>query len=439
MVLIMTKKKYILAIILLAGIVLMVWFFWSKKNSSEVTLLESTNLLAANLQFTERLEQPDANSINYYSGSALAQLTLNDNHVTESKLKTKDLPFEGVKSIREGGSLLAVKAFYDPQNSLLSLSLSSGKQLLVGDNWFLVDKISNKVTPLLNFTDKVVSDVIIDGSDVFYLTVQDQGKLSLSKLSKGFDSNETLVDAGDASTFLGVRGGVIVLRDLKGNLYKFKVADGISKIGEKTSEAIFDTSTGYLVSSLLGQDTVGDEGGVSITEGSKLQLHIENLESGDKQQISLTGSSFFVSNGVVVGVNNLRQPSVLSYYILSSKKNGVIVVDQSANNVRDQIKSIIVMKSDLSKIGVITNFNQLLLYQTPGRPAPKDYKLPLIKDNLGLYGFNYDVGGNIATIYYSPSGKSVVDGSISELKAGCKCDVNQVEKIWKPFANTPGL
>lgn len=435
------NKKYLLAVLSLLGVVFVIWFLWSKKNSEVVPLLEPTNLLAANIQFTDQLSQQGADSIKFYTGSALAQIELRNNLTLESKLITKNLPFESVKSVKDGGTIMAIKAYYDPGDSLLSLNLSQNKQLPGGDSWFLVDKNRGETTPLFNFTEKAISDVVVDGDDVYYLAVEANDKLSLSKISNSLSNNEVLVESVDSSVFIGARKGNLALRDLKGNIYKFIPGEGISKIGEKASEVGFDIRTGSIVIDESSQslDAISEEGGIIKTSGNKLPLRIINIETGTDQQITLGGNTFFVSNGFVLALESLRQPSVMAYYNLVNNNTGVVTVDQSSSNIRDQIQSIIVMKDNLSRIAVITNFNQLLLYQTPGQPAPKDYRLPNVSDTLGDYGFNYDVGGNIATIYYSPSSRSIVEDSISELKASCKCDVNQVEKVWKPFATSPGL
>lgn len=431
----MNRKKLIiagaaLAILLVVGAVLLL------NRKSDPGNLVATDLVAANIKFTDDIEQPDTDRLRFFTGTSLAELAVEEGEALRSKSLSEDLPFYQAKTVRESGSLLAVKAYYD-SGDLLAIE-SAGEPLQNGDEWFVFDKGDSKIRSVRQATGKAVSDVYLSGGSV-YVLADNSGKATLLKFNSNLDKSETLAQDLEASVFVGIVGDTVLVRDLKGVVYALKPGSGATKLAENVAEAKLDRQSGKLVVSEQTEAAFSEEGGSFSKNSEQQKLVIHDVSSGTSSETLLPGAGFFVSKGFILIPSGVQQPTMLTYYDLSNQDTGSVDIDQSGSKNIDQIKSLQVMRTDLSRIAVVTNFDQMMLLESPKLTPPAPYKLPLIRDNLGQFGYNYDIGKNLVAIYYSVGDEDVVENSISDLATLCKCDVNQVGKQWEAISTSPGL
>lgn len=430
----MYKKRLLIASGIITTVVIALVLFLLPSGPPKE--LMATDLVAANLQFTHELNQADG-EVMFFTGSSIAKLNVTHDKSVDSNLTTKDLPLNDVDKISHSRFATVVRSYYK-KGSLLPLDSNDRtvKSLREGRNWFIIDNLSRiRPVPFANQTSLV--DCIIDGQDIYAIVNSGSGKQKLIKYNLQTNKAINLTSNYPASSFVGASNGSVVFRDYAGNVYLFK--DGRARLVEKNvGEASFDSKSGALIISHVAKESVGAEGGVPTKISSTsddqngYQLTIFNVFSEVREQVSLKSALFFVSKGYILSVPSLNGPTSLSAFNLNTSKEYIIKIDQSNSKVVDQIKDLVVINQDLSLIGAITNFDQLVLYGTKDLVSKiPQYDLPKLGNNQGKFSFDYSVGTNTLLVNYRAWNTSVVADSIASLKQTCGCDTNQIAKRWQ--------
>lgn len=440
----MRRKQLFIVSGLFIGVILLIIVLISPKSSLPSNLV-STDIVAANLQFTHELNQSQDDKLTFFTGSSIARLNLAPGTTPSSERLFDDLALSNVSKLSRSDSATVVRLFYSRSDSLLALDDNNPavKTLKDGQNWFVIDNQA-KIRPL-SFVDQAgIVDCIIEGDDIYALVNQSNGKQGLLKHNLASGKTSTLLSDYSATSFVGIKKGIVVVRDFKGNVAIFKNGS-VKQVEQNVGEALFDNVSGKVVLSRVEPGEAGEEGGVpsqSSPEQKKpkdYELVILDVVSEQRKQVTIPTSLLFVSKGYVLSVPSLKLPSSINTYNLVTGDSKTIQIDQSNTRAEDQIKNLVIVSRDLALIAAVTNFNQLTLYgnQDFVKGIP-EYSIPLIEQSPDKFGFDHNLATDKLDIYFSEKNERVVKDSVLALQEICQCDANQVNKEWKATASSPG-
>lgn len=436
------KRSRIILIAFIAGLLITLLIIFLRQ-SKRPELLTAGDVVATNIRFSDKIENREDGSLTYFTGSAVTELRFPGSKGT---IKTEGVhapaPFKQADRVSYSNGNTVVRSFYTKADDLLFLDDSNQyvQNLSDGRNWFTVGK-DGKAKPFPFLNHSLIADAIINDEAIYVLVTNGNGTQDLMRFSVQDDTVIEVSKNTSASSFIGAKNDTVFMRDLSGKAFVYKNGS-VKEFAQNVGEARFDYVTRMVVLSEQLGEQINEEGGV-ISSGKESGFTLKAYdENGSlKKEVTAQSSFFSVSRGYLITIPSLSQPTNLSFTNLMSDETFDIQINQGLSRVSNIIREIHIINDDLSLLVAITTNNQLVPYGNQRYVSNlASFKLPVIRNPINDYGYQYNVASNRLTIYY-PSAviqNIVVSESLRLFIGTCDCDPNQISIQWEATASDPG-